>query len=98
MEDGAVVEGNAMFAGAAHWILPVFRSVGEPDEVGYADGGLIGKERAVHLAGGGVNHGTRLRRGARSTRFGCRGRFGGTGLSRRQRCGHQECAKNYKCS
>src|SRR5205814_7624010 len=28
MEDGAVVQRNAAFAGAAHWVLPLFRSVG----------------------------------------------------------------------
>ncbi len=57
MKDGAVVKRNAMLLGVRYRIGPVFRALGQADEVGHTDRGLVREKGAGHLASGGVDDG-----------------------------------------
>ena len=70
MEDGAVVERDAVLLGVRDGIGPVFGALGQADEIGDSDGSYVGKQSAGQLACGGLND------GGRPGRCGCR-RLGG---------------------
>ncbi len=72
MEDGAVIERDAVLLGVRDGVGPVFGALGQADEIGHADGRYVGEQSAGQLAGGGLDDGRGLGR--------CCGRwFGGSG-------------------
>ena len=59
MEDGAVVERDAVLLGVRDGIGPVFGALGQADEIGDSHRSYVGKQRAGQLACGGLNDGGR---------------------------------------
>ena len=81
VEDGAVVERHAVLLGVRDGAGPVFGAVRQADEVLDSDRGHLGKQRAMQVAGRGVDDGggvgagrRRIRGGSADWRFGCRRR------------------------
>ena len=57
MEDGAVIERDAVLLGVGDGTGPVFGAVGEADEILDSDGSDFRKQGAMEVAGRGVNDG-----------------------------------------
>ena len=67
VEDGAVVERDAVLLSVRDGIGPVFGALGEADEIGDSDGSNVRKQGASELARGGLDDG-----GGTGGRGGCR--------------------------
>jgi hypothetical protein len=72
MEDGAVVEGDAMLFGVSDGTGPILGAFGEADKIGDSERGDLGKKRAVEIADGSVDDGSGV--GGRGGSRLCRGR------------------------
>ena len=57
MEDGAIVKWDAVLLGVRDGAGPVFSAVGEADEIRDSDWGYLRKQRAMEVAGRGVDDG-----------------------------------------
>ena len=57
VKDGAVIERDTVFFGVRDGVGPVFGALGQADEIGHADRGLVGEQGAGQLAGSGVDDG-----------------------------------------